>query len=207
VHLPVNEDDGLIIEKVLGYTKSTEGRPSMSLVKWKGYTEEHSSWIPSDSVPEEKRRDTLPVASIKLPLCIQLVQNHHHGSSSHHRYSTRRRPTRTDRWDVSNVVNHPSDTVNYVPYEPPEKIDVPTWRVLTEEEQTTVVIKPGEEEESSESELTEDVYYETLHSDQNQRIREMIQRAQRKKFHERKRAKSSGVVHQGSDEDEDMDTQ
>jgi len=167
---------------------------------------EHSSWIPSTSVPENKRQDLLPVTALKLPLTVQVVQNLHHVSSSHHRYSTRRRP-RGDRWDTANVASNPTDSVNYVPYEQSEKIDVPTWRVLTDTEQTTVVVKPGEAEESSESENTAEEHYDVLHSEQNQRIREMIQRAQRKKFHERKRAKSSGVVHRESDDDEEMDTQ
>jgi len=122
------------------------------------------------------------------------VQNHPQVQSQ--RRSLRRRP-RTDRWDINNIVSHPTDSVNYVPFSHSDRIDIPTWRVLTDQEQESVVVHQDESEESSEEENTEDDYYEQLHSDQNQRIREMIQQAQL-----RKKVEKRGKVGPMSDEEE-----
>jgi len=197
VHRPLTIEDGVEVEKVVALAKTRGPVPSMAFVKWEGFDEEHNSWIDVEDVPEDKKKDRM---DFEFPLTFQMVQTNPH-TPSQHRYSTRRRP-RLDKWDISNVVVNPSDS--FIPLERPDKIDVPTFRVLTDEDQNTV----GKDElEDNEEEHTEDEYYERLHAEMNERIQEMIQRATvQKKVPERSKPNTNTSDDEEEDEDEEMDT-
>jgi len=204
-HRAITYSDGVDVEKVIAVAKKPNG--GMAFVKWKGHAEQHNSWIDLEDVPEEKRIDK---TDFKLPLTLQIVKTN--PNASQHRYATRRRPRGSDHlrwWDISNVAVI-TTAESFIPFEHSDKIDVPTWRVLTDIEQTTVVPAKDEPEESDddeeeEEENTDDEYYERLHAEQNVRIQEMIQRATLQKKNQERRSGGGGNTTDDDDEDENDD--
>jgi len=176
------------IEKLIGTYKDESNENQGYFVKWRDEKIQHCSWVPKDQIPTTQTpnidfQNFVP----KFPVTIGIsAEDDKQTTSEGRRYKTRARHGFSgygDKWDISNVVGG-KDNVQYIPIQRIEKIMIPSWRILDDEEQTKLPPRDQQgrghggttgsredgmdlEEDSSEED-TRDERYDMLHEEANE---------------------------------------